>query len=105
VIQRYPAQLDTRVTAARFDEAANRSQIETDRGDHVSARFCIMATGCLSSAQVPAFPGLESFTGTTYHTGHWPHSEVDFSGQRVGVIGTDRPRSSPSRSSPGRPPP
>jgi cyclohexanone monooxygenase len=88
VIQRYPAQLDTRVTAARFDEAANRSQIETDRGDHVSARFCIMATGCLSSAQVPAFPGLESFTGTTYHTGHWPHSEVDFSGQRVGVIGT-----------------
>jgi cyclohexanone monooxygenase len=81
-------QLETRVTAARFDEAANRWQIETDRGDHVSARFCIMATGCLSSAQVPAFPGLESFAGTTYHTGHWPHSEVDFSGQRVGVIGT-----------------
>ena len=81
-------QLDTRVTAACFDEAANRWQIETDRGDHVSARFCIMATGCLSSAQVPAFPGLESFAGTTYHTGHWPHSEVDFTGQRVGVIGT-----------------
>ena len=81
-------QLDTRVTAARFDEAANRWQIETDRGDHVSARFCIMATGCLSSAQVPAFPGLESFAGTTYHTSHWPHSEVDFTGQRVGVIGT-----------------
>jgi cyclohexanone monooxygenase len=81
-------QLDTRVTAARFDEAANRWQIETDRGDHVSAHFCIMATGCLSSAQVPAFPGLESFAGTTYHTSHWPHTEVDFTGQRVGVIGT-----------------
>src|SRR5215207_3866090 len=47
-----------------------------------------MATGCLSSAQVPAFPGLESFAGTTYHTSHWPHMEVDFTGQRVGVIGT-----------------
>ena len=57
-------QLDTRVTAARFDEAANRWHIETDRGDHVSARFCIMATGCLSSAKIPAFPGLESFAGT-----------------------------------------
>jgi len=81
-------QLDTRVTSARFDEAANRWQIETDRGDHISARFCIMATGCLSSAQVPAFPGRESFAGKTYHTSHWPHSEVDFTGQRVGVIGT-----------------
>ena len=81
-------QLDTRVTAARFDEAANRWHIETDRGDHVSARFCIMATGCLSTAKIPAFPGLESFAGTTYHTSHWPHSDVDFTGQRVGVIGT-----------------
>jgi len=81
-------QLETRVTAARFDERASRWQIETDRGDQVSARFCIMATGCLSSAQIPAFPGLESFAGTTYQTSHWPHSEVDFTGQRVGVIGT-----------------
>src|SRR5919112_1819049 len=47
-----------------------------------------MATGCLSSARIPAFPGLESFTGKTYHTSHWPHTEVDFTGQRVGVIGT-----------------
>jgi cyclohexanone monooxygenase len=81
-------QLDTRVTAARFDEAANRWQIETDRGDHVSARFCIMATGCLSTPQVPAFPGLERFAGKTYQTSHWPHTDVDFTGQRVGVIGT-----------------
>jgi cyclohexanone monooxygenase len=81
-------QLETRVTAAQFDEAVNRWHIETDRGDHVSARFCIMATGCLSTSRIPAFPGLESFGGTTYHTSHWPHTDVDFSGQRVGVIGT-----------------
>ena len=47
-----------------------------------------MATGCLSTARVPDFPGLERFTGKTYHTGHWPHEGVDFTGQRVGVIGT-----------------
>src|SRR5215208_7948160 len=71
-------QLETRVTAARFDEAGNQWQIETDRGDRVSARFCIMATGCLSTARIPAFPGLERFAGNTYHTSHWPHTDVAF---------------------------
>jgi cyclohexanone monooxygenase len=47
-----------------------------------------MATGCLSSANMPQFAGIDSFRGETYHTGHWPHESVDFSGKRVGVIGT-----------------
>jgi cyclohexanone monooxygenase len=81
-------QLDTRVTSAVFDEAGGRWTVETDRGDRVSAQFCIMATGCLSAAQVPAIEGLETFAGRWYHTGHWPHEGVDFTGQRVGVIGT-----------------
>jgi cyclohexanone monooxygenase len=80
--------LETRVTAAVFDEAASRWEVRTDRGDRVSARFCIMATGCLSDAQVPDFEGLETFVGKWYHTGSWPHEGVDFTGQRVGVIGT-----------------
>jgi cyclohexanone monooxygenase len=81
-------QFGTRVTAAIFDEAAARWAIETDRGDRVTARLCIMATGCLSDAQVPDFPGLASFEGRRYHTGRWPHEGVDFTGRRVGVIGT-----------------
>jgi cation diffusion facilitator CzcD-associated flavoprotein CzcO len=81
-------QLRTRVTAAVFDEATNRWAIRTDGGDRVSARFCIMATGCLSAAQVPDFKGLETFGGQWYHTGNWPHEGVDFTGHRVGVIGT-----------------
>ena len=80
--------LSTRVTSAVFDEATSRWTVETDRGERVSARFCIMATGCLSNAQVPKLPGLDSFQGRRYHTGHWPHEGVDFTGQRVGVIGT-----------------
>jgi cyclohexanone monooxygenase len=47
-----------------------------------------MATGCLSTARLPDFPGIERFTGKTYHTGHWPHEGVDFTALRVGVIGT-----------------
>jgi cyclohexanone monooxygenase len=79
---------ETRVTGAVFDEATRRWTVRTDRGDTVSARFCVMATGCLSAARMPDFPGLESFAGNTYHTGHWPHEGVDFTGLCVGVIGT-----------------
>jgi cyclohexanone monooxygenase len=85
---RRDVQLATRVTSAVFDDATHRWTITTDRGDHASARFCVMATGCLSTAQVPAIPGRETFGGRWYHTGHWPHEGVDFTGQRVGVIGT-----------------
>src|SRR6185436_294588 len=81
-------QLETRVTTAVFDETRSRWEVRTDRGDRVSARYCIMATGCLSDAQVPDFTGRETFGGRWYHTGKWPHEGVDFTGQRVGVIGT-----------------
>ncbi len=47
-----------------------------------------MATGCLSNARLPDIPGRDSFAGATYHTGHWPKEGVDFTGKRVGVIGT-----------------
>jgi cyclohexanone monooxygenase len=79
---------DTRVTAATFDEATKCWRIETDRGDQVSARFCIMAVGCLSAANRPPFKDIEAFRGPIYHTGEWPHDGVDFTGLRVGVIGT-----------------
>ena len=81
-------QFDTRVAAATWDEKGDRWTVRTDAGDECSARFLVMATGCLSSANTPDFPGRDSFEGATYHTGRWPHEGVDFSGLRVGVIGT-----------------
>ena len=63
---------NTKVTQAHFNEATRRWDIRTDRGDHVSARYCVMATGCLSFARMPDFPGQATFAGETYHTGHWP---------------------------------
>ncbi len=79
---------DTRVVSAVFDERTDRWSIETADGTPVAARFCIMATGCLSSANTPRFDGMDEFRGETWHTGRWPHEGVDFTGQRVGVIGT-----------------
>jgi cyclohexanone monooxygenase len=82
-------QLSTRIAYVVYDETTARWTITTDRGDSVAARFCIMATGCLSTPQFPPpFPGLESFQGCWYHTGRWPHEGVDLTGQRVAVIGT-----------------
>ncbi len=79
---------DTTVTTAHFDDSAGLWNLVTDSGEEISARFCIMATGCLSATRTPDIAGLDDFTGNTYHTGSWPHAGVDFTGQRVGVIGT-----------------
>ncbi|MEZ5549532.1 MAG: NAD(P)/FAD-dependent oxidoreductase [Pseudomonadales bacterium] len=79
---------DTRAVSARFDELSQRWQIRTDTGDLYSARFYIMATGCLSVPNTPRIEGADDFTGPVYHTGCWPHEGVDFTGMRVGIIGT-----------------
>src|SRR5580693_2370396 len=81
-------QLETRVLSAAFDGATNQWTIRTDRGDEIQARFCVMATGCLSAAKIPDIPGVEDFRGNCYHTGRWPRDGLDFTSQKVGVIGT-----------------
>ncbi|HYT38639.1 MAG TPA: NAD(P)/FAD-dependent oxidoreductase [Acidimicrobiia bacterium] len=79
---------DTRVDTAHFDEAAGRWSLRTDDGQTISAQWCVMATGCLSTPNAPDYPGIDDYAGCTYHTARWPHEGVDFTGQRVAVIGT-----------------
>jgi cyclohexanone monooxygenase len=79
---------NTKVTDATFDAATHQWVVRTSGGDVVRARYFVMATGCLSAARKPDFPGADSFRGATYHTGYWPHEGVDFTGKTVGVIGT-----------------
>ncbi|MDH4362878.1 MAG: NAD(P)/FAD-dependent oxidoreductase [Acidimicrobiia bacterium] len=79
---------ETRVTAAHWSDDRQRWRVRTDRSHDVEARWCIMATGCLSVPNTPDLPGLGSFAGTLLHTGRWPKEEPDLSGLRVGVIGT-----------------
>src|SRR5690606_15684959 len=50
--------------------------------------FLVMATGCVSVPKLPEIPGIDRFGGVSYHTANWPHEGVDFTGLRVGVIGT-----------------
>jgi cyclohexanone monooxygenase len=79
---------DTKVVGARFDELAGRWRVRTDDGAELRSQFLVMGTGCLSSPNTPHIDGTESFDGPIYHTGKWPHARVDFTGKRVGIIGT-----------------
>ena len=79
---------NTRVTSAHYDDKANLWRVSTDAGEILTAPFLITAVGCLSSANIPDIPGLDTFEGRWVHTGKWPHEGVDFSGKRVGQIGT-----------------
>jgi cation diffusion facilitator CzcD-associated flavoprotein CzcO/acetyl esterase/lipase len=78
----------TRVESATWDDGASRWLVRTDRGDEISCRFYVMATGCLSLPKTLDIEGLDRFEGATYYTSRWPHEGVDFSGMRVAVIGT-----------------
>lgn len=78
----------TRVASATFDAAQSQWTVTTDTGITTTARYVVMATGVLSTTNLPDIPGRDEFAGPTYHTGEWPHEGVDFTGKRVGVIGT-----------------
>lgn len=77
-----------RVESAEFDETRAGWTIDVDDGRRHFAKFCILATGPLSVGRLPDIPGIADFKGESYHTGRWPEHEVDFTGKRVGVIGT-----------------
>jgi cyclohexanone monooxygenase len=81
-------QLNTRVDRAAFNESTSRWSVTTSGGKTVTAKYVVLATGCLSNARMPDIKGLKDFSGKVYHTGHWPHEPVDFTDLRVGVIGT-----------------
>ena len=81
-------QFNAKVTAAAYDPGRNRWDIKVADGGALSARYLVTAVGCLSATNTPRFPGADAFTGQSYHTGAWPHEGVDFTGQRVAVIGT-----------------
>lgn len=81
-------QFDTKVLSATYDDARLLWTITTDDGKSVTTRYFIMATGTLSVANKPKFPGLDAFGGRVFYTSDWPHEGVDFTNRRVALIGT-----------------
>jgi cation diffusion facilitator CzcD-associated flavoprotein CzcO len=81
-------QLETRVTSIIYDEDLSQWTIATNRNDRISAKFCILATGCLSIPRDPKMKGLDQFKGNVYSTSNWPKDDISFVNRRVAVIGT-----------------
>ena len=80
--------LNTRIDSATFDQESNHWLVRTDKGTSVRTRFLIICTGFASKPYFPKIEGLEAFKGLTAHAGRWPQSDLDFSGKRIGIIGT-----------------
>src|SRR5262249_38276207 len=79
--------LDTAVTGASFDEREGLWTIETSRGESITARAAVSATGGLSRPSLPEIRGLDTFAGKIFHTARWDDT-YPLAGKRVGVIGT-----------------
>jgi len=79
--------LNTRITAATFDESEHLWRLDTDAGDVITARFVIGASGALSQPKWPEIEGVDDYAGVTRHTSRWDHTQ-DLTGKRVAIIGT-----------------
>ena len=85
---RQDIQFQTTISAAHWDQAANQWTVTTDKGQKARSRFLFTAIGIQSAYTLPKIPGRDSFKGPAYHPARWPHTPVDFTGKRVGIIGT-----------------
>jgi len=79
---------ETKVTGSTWDDDSSTWRVTTDGGDTISCRWFVMATGCLSAPKQLDIAGADDFEGPVYFTSRWPHEGVDFTGMRVGVVGT-----------------
>lgn len=75
------------VAEAVWDDAAGLWRLTTRDGRRWAAPVVVAGQGALHRPALPAIPGLESFTGTAFHSARWPE-RIDLAGKRVAVIGT-----------------
>ena len=82
------ALFQTQVTETRWDPTINRWIVSTDHGDTLRARFIAMANGPLSKPKLPGIPGIEDFSGHSFHTSRWDYDYTggDADGDRKSVV-------------------
>ena len=81
-------ELDKEVVEVIWEGQSGQWRLSFEDGEVLYTRFCVMATGLLSSPKKVTFPGSEKFQGDILETYNWPHEEISFEGKRVGIIGT-----------------
>ena len=78
---------NTVVQKAVWDEVNRLWTVHLARGEPLTARFLLTATGFLSQPKKPDIPGIETFKGKVIHTAAWDHG-YELEGKRAAVIGT-----------------
>ncbi|MEB4209779.1 NAD(P)/FAD-dependent oxidoreductase [Mycobacterium sp. 94-17] len=91
------ALLSTRLTGLQWDDSVGRWHVSTDRADHFTAQYVVMANGPINVPKLPRIAGIELFAGHSFHTGRWDfgYTGGDNAGalaglrdKRVAIIGT-----------------
>ncbi len=78
----------TRITAATFDKAQHRWTVNADTGVEFRAQYVVPCLGFAAKPYTPQIPGQSTFAGEAHHTAWWPQEDLDFTGKKVGIIGT-----------------
>lgn len=81
-------EFNTQVKSAHYNEADNYWTISTEGGESFTCRYFISAIGWFSIAHEPPFPGFDNFKGEAYRSCTWPKEPVDFTGKRIGIVGS-----------------
>ena len=91
------ALMQTQILSTDWSEEEGAWIAQTNRGDTIKARFVIHSNGPLNRPKLPGIPGIDKYTGHTFHTSRWdydytgggPFGGLDKLGdKRVAVIGT-----------------
>ena len=91
------ALMQTQILSTDWSEEDGAWIARTNRGDTIKARFVIHSNGPLNRPKLPGIPGIDKYTGHTFHTSRWdydytgggPFGGLDKLGdKRVAVIGT-----------------
>jgi 4-hydroxyacetophenone monooxygenase len=94
VVQKYGlsshCRFGTTVTALHWDEAASLWRITMRDASGATqvqeARFVISAVGALNIPNLPQIPGMESFSGPSFHSAKWP-VDLDLTDKRFALVG------------------
>ena len=80
----------TAVTSLTWDEPTSSWQVGIRNPDGstevLEARFVISAVGSLNIPRLPDIPGMDSFSGPSFHSARWPEG-LDLAGKRFALVG------------------
>jgi cyclohexanone monooxygenase len=81
-------EFETSVVSQSYDAETQHWTVKTDKGEIITCRYCVMATGNLTVPLFPDISGLDTYEGEKYHSSRWPKEPIDFTGKRVAIFGT-----------------